>query len=399
MNILFVVPKFPMPILGGLENQAFILAKSIVKKGHKVFVFSGMFENNQKEYSEIEGVVVIRPRWLKYTSSSESKLSILSILRLILCFKSMINAIGKIDLVHFHSNSWLPSIIKFYFIIRGIHFISKVPSMGELELTQMKSGLSGVIRGKIMKKSTAIVALVPETVIELTKINYPAKRILKIPNGIDIKIGENDLNTRNSKNNDIIKVIFTGRLIKSKGVADLLYAWSIVLKRTNERLELNIFGDGPEKDDLITLSKTLNISESVNFKGHSNIILSELRESDIFVFPSYIEGNSNSILEAMMTGLPIISTLISGTKLQIGEQGMKYLFKPGEINNFAEILHYMIHNKSERISYGSYLYNRVEKVFNINKIADQYLQAYIMIKNDLGDNICEINKQIFEFKN
>jgi len=133
-----------------------------------------------------------------------------------------------------------------------------------------------------------------------------------IYNGIDT----NEFKPVKKKKSSIIRLISTGRLIKRKGYDYLIKALSGL-----EGFSLTLIGDGDEKENLKKLAR--KEKAKINFKGtliHKKIVR-ELRQADIFVLPSLNEGMSNSILEAMATGLPIITTDVGGSKELIKENG------------------------------------------------------------------------------
>jgi len=105
-------------------------------------------------------------------------------------------------------------------------------------------------------------------------------------------------------------VIFAGRLIKAKGVDNLLMALAY-LKTSQTRANLSIIGDGPERAALEALSRKLGIQDDVQF--HGNIeddaeVISMMKSAKVFVYPASPEGGwSISIIEANACGLPAIS--------------------------------------------------------------------------------------------
>ena len=105
-------------------------------------------------------------------------------------------------------------------------------------------------------------------------------------------------------------VIFAGRLIKAKGVDNLLMALAY-LKTSQIGANLSIIGDGPERAALEALSRKLGIQDKVQF--HGNIeddaeVVSMMKSAKVFVYPASPEGGwAISIIEANACGLPAIS--------------------------------------------------------------------------------------------
>ena len=84
-----------------------------------------------------------------------------------------------------------------------------------------------------------------------------------------------------------------------------------------------IFGGGPLRSSLELLVKSLQLEGRVLLPGRTEHVIDELRKSKVFCFSSDYEGMSNSMLEAVCVGLPIITTKVSGTEdiITDGENG------------------------------------------------------------------------------
>jgi glycosyltransferase involved in cell wall biosynthesis len=113
--------------------------------------------------------------------------------------------------------------------------------------------------------------------------------------------------------NDRVRFLFVGSLIPVKDVRTLLYAFQIV-KDQIDNSELHIVGSGPERHSLSALVSELGLQESVHFHGrvkHSKMP-TYFNKSDVFVLSSLSEGMPRVILEAMASGIPIVSTDVGG---------------------------------------------------------------------------------------
>lgn len=117
-----------------------------------------------------------------------------------------------------------------------------------------------------------------------------------------------------NSNKEILNIIFVGRILKDKGLIELLYA----LKKLNlgkHKFQLKIVGSGEDFNEIVSTSNTLGLGDKVEFLGAINNpqYLKELYiNSDIYILPSYHEGFPRTIYEAMMFGTPIITTFVGG---------------------------------------------------------------------------------------
>jgi glycosyltransferase involved in cell wall biosynthesis len=121
---------------------------------------------------------------------------------------------------------------------------------------------------------------------------------------------------------DKIKIAYIGRLLKSKGIQDLISAVKRV-RKTNSKLELHVYGStDPGNKDSINLVD-FNSNENIIFHGHSNNIKQALKDNHIVSLPSYYgEGIPRSLIEALASGRMIITTNHPGCRDTVVEGKM-----------------------------------------------------------------------------
>ncbi len=136
------------------------------------------------------------------------------------------------------------------------------------------------------------------------------RQIEVIPNGVDTEKFKPAVNHRSRQN-----FISTCRLIERKGVLELLEAFIEVLK-THPRATLTFIGAGNLRKQMIERVARLGLQESIKFPGvvDHRELPNHYQDADIFILPSKNEGMSNSLLEAMASGLPVIVTDTGGTE-------------------------------------------------------------------------------------
>lgn len=145
---------------------------------------------------------------------------------------------------------------------------------------------------------------------QLIDLGFPEDRIEVIRFGFDTS--QIPFNTEYQMNKPIILV---GRLVEKKGFRFALEAIQL-LKRRGVTVQANIFGDGPLFQELNDLSAQLGIANQIHFKGFHPIedILHEFRHHSLLLAPSVragdgdMEGLPNTILEAMASGTPVVTT-------------------------------------------------------------------------------------------
>lgn len=218
---------------------------------------------------------------------------------------------------------------------------------------------------------------------------YSDIKVKTIHNPITIK---RDLNVNNSKRaDDTFRVLFMGFLIPSKGILDLLEIAKKFSDNNIKDIQFNIAGKGDlEKilNDTITKYKLKRI---VKYEGW--VTGSKKNDlfynADILFLPSYKEGMPICILEAMSNYLPVVSTNVSGIPDLVIGGFNGYLCKPGQIDQFYEIIVNLYMNKILLSKLGQNSYKHVQS-FSSDKLYRKLLNIYNQI---MSKDISQKNKK------
>ena len=388
MRILMAVPKYPYPVAGGLERQAHELASALVRRGHRVFAVSSRFDPKQNRLEMIDGVRVHRIDWVQYAPWR-------FLLQPFPIVSTLVKLRREVDLVHVHSISWFGAFTTFLAKALGLPVVTKLMNIGDYGIPGMRRAAFGWLRIALLKKSDVIIAMTPDSVVELAGIGYPLGQVLKVTNGIRLLEAERARGAPQRSLSDGVTAIFVGRLLPQKGLGDLLHAWATVKTRASRPATLRIVGDGPQQDELRVLAVDLSLGEAVEFLGHRADVAAELAMADLFVLPSYAEGNSNAILEAMRAGLAIVATRVGGASTQVGNQGQRWLVSPGDREALADRVLELVEDATLRHGLGAAMRARVETVFAIDQVATTYARAYELILSGRRDEVGALNPDLF----
>ena len=135
------------------------------------------------------------------------------------------------------------------------------------------------------------------------------------------------------------RLVFVGRLAAVKGVPVLLEALAR-LRADDPDVTLTLVGDGPERDWIERRIAELGLSGAVTITGYlsQSDVAAELARADIFVLPSFAEGVPVVLMEAMATGLPVVTTRIAGIP-ELVEHGVSGLVvPPGDVVGLTKAL-------------------------------------------------------------
>lgn len=164
------------------------------------------------------------------------------------------------------------------------------------------------------------------------------------------------------------RLLYVGRLAAAKGFPVLLKSLS-VLKETYSDLTLTVIGDGEERSDFEAMTSEMGLSKNVAFLGYQSQtkVRQHLQETDIFVLPSFAEGVPVSLMEAMASGVPVISTRIAGISELVEEGKSGYLLPPGNVEQLSEKISQLYTDPELRKSFGQVGRDRVSKEFNLQQ--------------------------------
>lgn len=169
-----------------------------------------------------------------------------------------------------------------------------------------------ILSKNIYQKADRAVAISkPLTKYYEEKIGILTKKIVNIPNFIDIKkINSLGSEIIVSEYDDIYKlpvIVSVGRLSQQKGQWHLIRAFKKVIEVLPEA-NLLLIGDGELRNILLQLSQDIGTEKNVHFLGWQTNPIKYMSKADLFVFPSLWEGFGLALVEAMACGIPVIST-------------------------------------------------------------------------------------------
>jgi sugar transferase (PEP-CTERM/EpsH1 system associated) len=217
------------------------------------------------------------------------------------------------------------------------------------------------------------------------KIGIPAKRVVHIYNGVDIRRFTSTGGARAPiegcpfHDPQCWIVGHVGRMEVVKDQLTLAVAFVRALQiapALSARLRLVMVGEGPLREEARKLLAQAGVAHLAWLPGARNDIPAVLRGLDCFVLPSRGEGISNTILEAMATGLPVIATDVGGNAelVQPGTTGQ--LIAAGDSESLAEkVAEYAADPEMARISGGAGR-KRVEQLFSLDVMVRRYAELY-----------------------
>jgi glycosyltransferase involved in cell wall biosynthesis len=162
------------------------------------------------------------------------------------------------------------------------------------------------------------------------------------------------------------RILAVGRLSKEKGYDYLLRAVAELLGRGVD-VELELVGEGPERDALTRLVDELHIKEKVTFRGWLQIdaVRRAMHEATVLAQPSTIEGLPTVVEEAMALGIPVVGSHVGGIPelLDYGRCGI--LVTPRDVGGLTDALQELLIEPALRLTYAERARTRAEQMLDM----------------------------------
>lgn len=216
-------------------------------------------------------------------------------------------------------------------------------------------------------------------------VGVPESKVTQLYNGVDSArfspSGADDrpLDNESFFTPDCIVIGTAGRMMTVKDQPTLIRAFIELLRMLPEqrqRLRLVLVGDGPLRPDCQRLVQEADIDKQCWLAGAREDVPQLLRRMDLFVLPSLAEGISNTILEAMATGLPVVATRVGGNSELVVEGETGRLVPPDDPQAMASALAEYVRMPADMRAHGAAGRARVEAQFTLEKMVEGYLAVY-----------------------
>jgi len=206
-------------------------------------------------------------------------------------------------------------------------------------------------------------------------------KVRSIYHGLDVSQFNFELSTKLNAGEPMI--LSVARLVEKKGLGDLIAAADI-LRRRGRVFHVEVIGSGPQREALRARAKLLGLAERIRLVGaqaHDVVCLAYQRAS-IFVLPSVIASNGdrdgipNVLLEAMASGVPVVSTTVSGIPelIESGLDGL--LVPPNDPAALAEAIDKLLASPELRESLARAARAKIQSSFSLEASANRLLALF-----------------------
>lgn len=198
----------------------------------------------------------------------------------------------------------------------------------------------------------------------------PSRRVCTIWNGIDLETFAYQGPTKGGP------ALTVARLSPEKNIANILRAAALV-RDADPEFRLEIAGDGPCRDDLVRLTDDLHLGSVVQFLGEVRDVPARLAQAGLFVLPSFSEGISLTLLEAMARGLPVVATRVGGNSEVVVDGETGCLVPSDDSVALAQAIARLREHFGDAREMGRAGRRRVEDCFAVRGMIAQYERLYL----------------------
>lgn len=334
---------------GGTEKLVTSLANYYVDNGHDVSLLL-LFKNTEKFFIPDKRIKIVEP------TLERNKINrFIYAYKLISFIRGSIKSLNP-DVIVSHGE-WFNS----YVVFATLGINKPVYLQDHMNPDLDLGPLLNTSRKIFYRKASGIIALT----------QYALKRIMERTGAKNIKVIQNPLSIRTINPQPKEKsIVSLGRLSKEKGHRFLIEAFAGIVQ---DGWKLKVIGDGPEKENLISLARTLGVASKITFYGHISNFEEEVAKSEIFVLPSLSECFPIALIEAMALSVSCISSnCLAGDDIIIKNGVNGLIVSPGDVDELRIAINLLIQDEKlrQRLAHEAV---KIKEELQMEKIAEQYL--------------------------
>jgi len=383
------VPYFPPAYaFGGPVKAVYQVSRELVKRGHKVIVYTSDVKDfdsrlNTNPFKVVDGIMVHYYRNLAMMLVKKLKLFITP--QLVSYAREDVN---RFDVIHLHEYRTFHNIVVHYYARKyGIPYVLQAHgSLPRIMAWRRLKWVYDVLFGyRLLRDAARVIALTQTEAQQYRAMGVPEDKIAVIPNGIDLSQYANlppkgSFREKFSVDDDKKIILYLGRIHKIKGLDILVRAYAYVVNKlgVNDGLLVIAGGDDGYLDELELLLSQLRTADNILLTGplYGKDKLEAYVDADVFILPSRYETFPNVVLEAYACSKPVIASNVQSISDIVihGKTGL--LFRAGNVQELAEMIVYILEHPEEARNMGHRARKLAEEKFSIDKVVDSLEVLY-----------------------
>jgi len=242
-----------------------------------------------------------------------------------------------------------------------------------------------IFEEKMLERANKIIAVSHFTKRELLEYyKVPEEKIRVIHNGVDVNKFKPAHDKRKVKEElgfkaDDLAILSVGRLYARKGLFTLIESMPAVVERfKNAKFIISGKGQSDEMRKLIAHAKKIGIKDSIVFTGYypDKKLPKLYQAADVFAFSTFYEHHPFAVLEALSTGLPVVTTSVGGIPETIESGKNGFLVEPFNPKQFADRILYLLEHPAEAAEMGLLAHQTIIERFDWRIVVKDVLKVY-----------------------
>jgi len=390
-SVCFVSPEY-WPLSGGTGAYVYYLSNELMKNGYKIYVVTGSDQTLDVKVNE-----QLKVFFLKIPKAPVIKSFMLaaSSYRKLNSVRETVN----VDITHANlpltPNFAVPSNF-------GKTFLCTVHSTWKGEAQAIRGEPYGrlnanekfmvsfnwflrIFEEKMLERANKIIAVSYFTKRELLDCyKVPEEKIQVIHNGVDVNKFKPAKDKRKIKEElgfkaDDLAIVSVGRLYARKGLFTLIESMPAVVNRfKNAKFIISGKGQSGEMRKLVNYADKLGVKDSIIFTGYypDKKLPNLYQAADVFAFSTFYEHHPFAVLEALSTGLPVVTTSVGGIPETIESGKNGFLVEPFNPAQFADRILYLLEHPAEASEMGSLARKTIMERFDWRIVVKNVLKVY-----------------------
>lgn len=209
------------------------------------------------------------------------------------------------------------------------------------------------------------------------EFSVPANKLRTFPYALDHRrfFTKSDRSSTIPRPQNKKVILFSGRLVYLKGIHHLIDALGL-LKQKRSDWVCWLLGEGELEGALRAQCKQLGIEHDVQFLGVRNNVIDYLQQSDLFVLPSLQDTQPHSVMEAQVSGVPVIVSNASGLPEMVENGKTGLITSAGDHEQLYKQINYLLDNDSIRQQLGIHAKKWAEQHWSLTKLANNTIALY-----------------------
>lgn len=390
-RVCFVSPEY-WPLSGGTGAYVYYLSNELMKNGYKIYVVTGSDQTLDIKVNE-----QLKVFFLKIPKAPVIK----SFMLAASSYRKLNSVRERVNVDITHAN--LPLTPNF----------AVPPNFGKTLVCTVHSTWKGeaqAIRGepysrlnanekfmvsfnwflrifeeKMLERANKIIAVSHFTKRELLEYyKIPEEKIRVIHNGVDPDKFQPAKDKRKIKeelgfNPNDLAIVSVGRLYARKGLFTLIESMPVVIKRfKNAKFIISGKGQSDEMRKLIAHAEKIGVKDNIIFTGYypDKKLPKLYQAADVFAFSTFYEHHPFAVLEALSTGLPVVTTNVGGIPETIESGKNGFLVEPFNPKQFADRILYLLEHPTEALEMGSLARKTILERFDWRIVVKDVLKVY-----------------------